>query len=380
MKINIGITIKVKDPKKDSLFSNGIRQNVIILQEIYGKCKNVDKSYIINTCDIDPEEYRGTTWEEYSQHIITSDQAKDLCDVVVLCHGNMHLNKYEELNKMGKKMVLQVLGAELNMFNESVLFKPEPAKIYMGNPYVETVWTSPHFYDRDRDFFSALYRCPVYEAPYIWDPRFIERHVSLNKNRDPDKKSLYKPSSSAKRISAVEPNINMVKTSTMPIVISELFYRKYPEYLKKTSMFGAHKIKSKEDLIDFVKSLDIFKDKKIFFESRYPIVWTLENHTDILLSHQSGCELNYVYLDAAWLGFPVVHNSPMMKELGWYYPENNSTVAVDHFNEIARNFDNRDHPDDKYVERSRKFASKYLLGNPENIAGYEKLIDMLMKK
>lgn len=378
MKINIGITIKLSDPKNDSLFSNGIRQNVILLQEMYEKCKNVNKSYIINTSDIDSELYKGTAWEKYSPFIIDSEQGKEMCDMVVVSHGNMSLKKYEEYKRLGKKIVLQVLGSELGNFNETVLFKSEPSNIYKKNPFITTVWTSPHFYDRDRFFFEARYECPVYEAPYIWDPRFIEEHVKILEK--PDKPILYTPKSEKKRISVLEPNINMVKTCTIPIVISELFYKKNPAFVEKISIFGGKKLSDKKDMVDFVAPLSSYVDKKLFFEARYPVVWTLSTHTDILLTHQNECELNYVYLDAAWLGYPVVHNSPMMKDLGWYYPENNAAIAMEHLFYIIRNFDNIEYPDSKYLNRSRKFAYRYMINNPDNISRYEALIDRALKE
>ena len=65
-----------------------------------------------------------------------------------------------------------------------------------------------------------MYRCPVYEAPYIWDSRFIQHHVDVIKNKTPDRSVEYFPKSDKKRISTVEPNINMVKTSVVPIIIS----------------------------------------------------------------------------------------------------------------------------------------------------------------
>lgn len=378
MKINIGITIKLSDPKTDSLFSNGIRQNVILLQEMYEKCKNVNKSYIINTSDIDPELYKGTSWEKYSPFIINSEQVKEMCDIVVICHGNTTLKNYSEYKKLGKKLIVQVLGSELCNFNESILFKPEPSNIYKRNPFVTTVWTSPHFYDRDRFFFEARYNCPVYEAPYIWDPRFIEEHVKTLKK--PEKPILYTPKSEKKRISVVEPNINMVKTCAVPIITLELFFRKNPDFIDKISIFGAKKLSEKKDMVDFATGLESYKAKKLFFESRYPIVWTLSSHTDILLSHQNQCELNYAYLDAAWLGYPVVHNSPMMKELGWYYPDNNSTIAVEHLSYIVRNFDNLHYPNNKYLNESRNFAYRYMIDNPRNIEGYEFLIEKALKE
>jgi hypothetical protein len=380
MKINIGITTIIKEPKGDSIFSNGIRQNVILLQEMYKKCKNVDESYIINVLDTDPSLYKNTVWEKYSDNIISIKEIEEKCDIIVICHGSMSHDVILNLKNKGKKVVKQVLGAELSIFNETILFKSEPYGIYKNNSYTDATWISPHFYERDRFFYETRYRCQSYEAPYIWDSRFIESHVELHKKSDANKIVEYFPKSPQKRISVIEPNLNMVKTSTIPIVISELFFRKHPDLIQKVSIFGGEKLKQKKDVIDFVTGLDIHKGKKIFFESRFPIVWTLNSHTDILLSHQNQCELNYAYLDAAWLGYPVVHNSPMMKDLGWYYPGNNATIAMEHLEYIIRNFDTVEHPNNKYLNESRKFAYRYSVDNPDNIHGYEVLIDKVINK
>ena len=40
-KIRIGITVLIDKPS-DSLFTNGIRQNVITLRDVYEKCRNVE--------------------------------------------------------------------------------------------------------------------------------------------------------------------------------------------------------------------------------------------------------------------------------------------------------------------------------------------------
>lgn len=381
MKCNIGITLFLKEPDKDSLFTNGIRQNIILLREMFEKCSNVENSYIINTASNAAElKYEGTLWEKYSSHLISLEQAKTMCDMVVVAHGSLHVNQYEELRRGGICIVKQILGSELSMFNERILFDVPPGGLYARNNNVSAVWISPHFYKRDRFFFETMYSCPTHVGPYIWDPRFINEHVELIKKGDPNYTGLYVPSSSIqKKIATMEPNINMVKTSTMPIVISELLYRKYPDLVKDVKIFGSAKVKEKKDMIDFAKDLDIYKAKKMTFEARYPVVWSLYKHVDILLCHQTACELNYLYLDAAWLGWPVVHNSVMMQDIGWFYPENDAHIAVEHINYIANCFESKDHVNSRYLNYSRRVAFKYMIDNPDNIKKYEFLIDTAFK-
>lgn len=378
--INVGITINVEDFKTSNFFSNGIKQNVITLREVYENCKNVGNSYIINTHK-NKSDPVGTSWEEYAKYFITKEEAKDKCDLIVVCQGSLHVEEYEEYKKLGKKIVKQILGAELAIFNERNLFDIPAGGIYKRNNNVDAVWLSPHFYERDKHFFKAIYNnCETHLAPYIWDPRFINAHVETFKNSRKGFSGVYVPKNEkAKRISTMEANLNIVKTCSVPIIITELFYRKHPELLNFFSVFGGENIKKKSDMIDFVKNMDINQNKKCFFENRYPTPFVLFDHTDIVLSHQNQCELNYLYLDTAWLGYPVVHNSPMMKELGWYYPENDADTAIEHIKYIAENFDTAEHPNEKYLNKSREYASQFLPSNSKNIQVYETLINRVMK-
>lgn len=382
-KIRIGITVLIDKPA-DSLFTNGIRQNVITLRDVYEKCRNVEAAYIINTApDVEIKPDTNGPWKEYAKHIISLEEAKTKCDLIVIGQGSISRDKYKEFKGLGKKIVKQIMGAELSVFNETVLFKPDDQSrnLYLRNSgNVSAVWLSPHFFERDRYLFEAQYGCPTYVGPYIWDPRFIEDHAKLlNASNPKEFTGKYIPSGvKQKRISTMEPNINMVKTSLVPIITTELFYRKYPDLLERLNVFCGENIKKKPDMVTFVKEMDAYLAKKMFFESRYPMVWTLQKHTDIVLSHQNQCELNYVYLDASWLGYPVIHNSPFMKELGWYYEENDSSKAIEHLAYVAENFDNNEYQNEEYLNKSRAFSYRYMINNPENVRGYERLIEIAM--
>lgn len=381
-KVRIGITVLIDKPT-DSLFSNGIRQNVIILRELFAKCKNVSESYIINTAkNVTIPDDNTTTWGPYAKHIITLEQAKEKCDLVVMAQGSAHIDVYRDFKKRGIVITKHIMGAELSVFNETILFKSneEARNLYSRNAgTVSNVWISDHFFESDRYFFETQYDCESKIGPYVWDERFIQHHMDIFKKDIPGETALYKPSGKLeKRISTMEPNINLVKTSTIPVMAVERLYRKYPEALDKLNVFCGDSIKKKRDFVNFVKDLDSYKAGKMFFEARYPIVWTLLKHTDMVLCHQQGCALNYLYLDAAWMGYPLIHNSEYMKELGWYYSGNDVETAAKHMQHIAHNFDKENHINNEYLNKSRNFAYRYKIDNPENIRGYEKLIDIAM--
>lgn len=374
-KINIGITINITDPN-ESIFSNGIRQNIILLREIYQKCDNVNKSFIINVNNKKIEKGSGSPLEPYLEHIINLDQAYQMCDLIVVCHGSITKDEYEVFSKKGIRFVKQVLGSQQTIFTETVLFKSNENafNIYFRNDKIKKIWISEHFYKNEKHFHETLYDCEVKIAPYVWSPRFIEEYAAKT-----GLDYFYKPSSDSKRISVFEPNINYVKNCIIPIIISEKFYRKSPNNLKHSYIFNTKELRSKKDFIQFCKDLECHKNGKLFFQDSFTIMHCLHNFTDIVLSHQNGCALNYLYLDAAWYGYPLVHNSHMMKDLGFYYQESDVDTAVKHLQKITKSFDKNY---ELYLKKSRKYAEKYFIDNHEHIIEYTKLIEeaMLWKK
>jgi hypothetical protein len=46
----------------------------------------------------------------------------------------------------------------------------------------------------------------------------------------------------------------------------------------------------------------------------------MSQHADAVVSHQWQNDQNYMYLDALYGGYPLVHNSSWMREAGYYYP------------------------------------------------------------
>jgi Protein of unknown function (DUF2827) len=373
-KINIGITLSI-DPK-ESIFSNGIRQNILILRELYEKCENVENAYIVNTSGKQIPDDPSLPLYNFRDLIIDVKDIKKYCNVVVVAHGTLFLKEYEELASSGIKIVKLILGPTVSLFNEHILFKGNDQYygIFNRNKNVNKVWMSAHYF-RDRYFFETIYGCEAKVAPYVWDPRFIEKSCD-DYEKSNNKTAYYQPNgTNKKRILNFEPNLNMVKTSTQSLVVVERFFRQHPELVADSYFFNSATVKEKKDFIDFVKNLDIYQSKKLSFEGGMSIVPALAKYGDIVVANQNQNELNYLYLDAAWLGYPILHNSEMMKEIGFYYENNNAQQASEILYNICQNFDKNYK---KYKEESREKAKKYMITNEEHIKEYSKLINELM--
>lgn len=373
-KIKIGITVSINS-QEDSLFSNGIKQNILILRELYEKCENIEKSFIINTSNIKITQ-DSSNFGSYAKDIISLEDAYNLCDLIVVCHGSMSLEMYKKFNSKGIKIVKLVLGAQQTSFTENILFNSDDKAygIYKRNNFVSGVWMSEHYYENEKNFHEIIYGVNAKIAPYVWSPRFIEDHQKKFEKANID--VFYRPTGlKEKRISSFEPNLSIAKNLMFPLMIVEKFYRKRPDLLKQSVFFNASEIMKKKDFIDFAKDLDAHTSKKMIFQPGYPIVSALYKHTDIVLSHQTGNALNYLYLDAAWFGYPVLHNSDMMKNIGFYYEKNNVEMAIEQLINISKNFDNNYQ---EYLKVSRNNAEKYFIENKENIENYTNLIEEVM--
>jgi hypothetical protein len=72
--------------------------------------------------------------------------------------------------------------------------------------------------------------------------------------------------------------------------------------------------------------------------------------------------LNYLYLEVAYLGFPIVHNSPMCKDIGYYYEGENIDQMIEHLKTIQVH---HHETIEEYKEKAMKHVKKYSIDNYE---------------
>lgn len=369
-KIRVSFSVQIND-KNDSFWVNGIKQNAVTLIDTFSLCPNVESCKLVNLGSL--KDYKDTAWEPFAKDIINFDECLDNTDVFVSVTVSPSAEMIKKMREKNIKYVKHVMGNEYLIFSQYALFNfDKPTNSWAKRPDVDRVWISPHLYDQNKDFLEAVSEAPAYIGPYVWSHKFIDEHVRAYKEQHGGTGLYEARTGTTRRISNFEPNINLEKTCITPIIIGEKMFMKEPELIEFVNIFGASEIRSKKSFIEFASSLNIYKNKKMFFEGRYPIVWSLFKHTDIMLCHQRDLPLNYIYFDAAWLGYPVVHNAHMVKELGYYYDLWDADTAVEHLIDISKNFDSQK---DEYLKKSREIISKFLPDHPRNVNGYAELLE-----
>ena len=180
-----------------------------------------------------------------------------------------------------------------------------------------------------------------------------------------------------KKLSVMEPNINVVKYSMIPIMMAERVFRDLGEDSFKQIYIGSGKkmLKNKYYL-SMIKHFDIVNspNEKIKYVGRYPVSTFLASETDIVVSHQWENPLNYAYLDALYFGYPLVHNADMIKDAGYYYEGFNVSQGAEQLKIALADHDSNL---DQYAKNSKKVLDRYVSTNKNIVDTYTKLIDNL---
>jgi hypothetical protein len=111
------------------------------------------------------------------------------------------------------------------------------------------------------------------------------------------------------------------------------------------------------------------------FETRHLTANFLSEYTDLVVSHQWGLPLNYLYLEVCWLGYPLVHNAELCSDLGYYYRANDIDEAAQM---ILRAIKVHDSDHRQYLSMQRQRIARFLPTYADNIRQYDQLIDAVM--
>ncbi|MBC7376309.1 MAG: DUF2827 family protein, partial [Burkholderiaceae bacterium] len=240
----------------------------------------------------------------------------------------------------------------------------KPSGALISDKKYDAVWTLKQYVRSCKDYFALTTRAPVKFVPHLWTPYFMERAIaSLPRGQ----KFGYQPGRPRWRICIFEPNVCMVKTSVVPMLVCEEAYRAQPGFLEHMRVMNAAHIKDHATFMHFARSLDVVNHGVATFEARLPTYEQMAQGGDCIVSHQWENAQNYLYYEALYGGYPLVHNSPLLKDYGYYYPDfdaqQGGQVLLDafrrHDTELAT-----------YRQKATAFLKELDVANPANIEAY----------
>jgi hypothetical protein len=232
-------------------------------------------------------------------------------------------------------------------------------------------------------YWECLYRCKCIEVPFIWSNKAILLTLNFNDSEKEEKDLMYKKKYINRRLAIFEPNISLMKWCLPALIVCENAYRLDEEQIiskvylcnildkKKDSKLNEFNL---ESLNQLVKTTNLFEDKKISIEGRDNTLQFMSKHADIAVSHQMENPLNYLYFDLAWMGWPIVHNASLCKDVGYYYEGFNYKMGGEVLMDVILNHDSQAN---EYLKRNRKIIDRYLPTNKNLQEKYKVLIEKL---
>jgi hypothetical protein len=374
--LKIGITLALKS-YSESIWTNGMKQNVLMFAHMLKNSKNDYEVCILNTIKLDDETTQKPNYLSDLEVYFFDDKYMEM-DLIFMMGAQIHESKILKFKEdKNKKYVAYKCGNNYIINTEKVLFEENTKKYIEYEKTFDELWYIPQQHETNFGFFTTVYRTDAIMVPFIWHHKFLLQSVKdIEKSHSEGKyKKGYKYVShkEQKTIGVMEPNINVIKYALIPSLIVEESYRTDigKEKIKSLMITNAEKLKSNYEFMGIVKTFDLFKDKKISAESRYQTAFILTQHLDVLVCHQVLNPLNYLYLDAAFLGYPILHNAPLCKDLGYYYEGSDTVEGSKQLNYILTEHDNNL---TEYHERNDEVLQRYHADNQDIVETYDKMI------
>ena len=369
-KLKIGITIGLQHVG-ETLWNNGIKQNAIFLAEALKNCPSVDSVKLINTTTIPITNQM--PWDLVRWPTVSFEEGKDELDVLIELGGQIDSVQTEYIKHRGCRLVSYCCGFEYIHTMESILFsKPSFGFNLFINYRYDAIWVIPQVAPISGHYFSTWRRLPSQIVPFVWSPIFLENYVS-----NFDNQGIYQGSNRSKRLTIMEPNINVAKFCLYPIFIAEEAYRKRPDLVERLQVTNSERIaKESHEFIAIMNNMDIVRNHKAVFLGRQETPRFLSEMTDIVISHQWENALNYFYLEVAWQGFPLVHNAEMCREIGYYYPHNDVQAGC---SRLIYVMEHHDADISGYTKNQRELIRRFLPDSIELVKNYDMLLQNLIK-
>jgi hypothetical protein len=366
--LRIGITIGLQ-AEGESLWANGIKQNSLYLAKLFQQSARRHRVTLVNTTTarIAPQ----LPWDTGQYPVTSFEEAKDDLDLLIELGGQIGESQTQYLRQRGTKLVSYCCGSEYVQRMEAMIFGRSLGNSLFINQQYDAVWVIPQVAETSKHYFGTLRRRPVREVPFVWDPMFIDAATACFADN-----GEYRPRTKSKRISIMEPNIDVLKFCLYPVLIVEEAYRAEPDCIAYVHVTNADHLASRNaEFSGTMRYLDLVKGSKISFVGRYQTPAFLAEHTDIVVSHQWGSALNYFYLEVCWKGYPLVHNAHLCEDLGYFYRANDVEEGAHRVLEAVRHHDGHFN---EYMSRQRQLISRFTPANRALVEAYDALLDELM--
>lgn len=307
------ITLATATIHNDSLFVNGLFQNVFILYKMidamgYAPILLVnEKPSDLNKVPAILRNVRMVVAEEVIRNSIPVH-----LNIEIAMSIDSSMRKF--MRDRGTKTVKLYLGNILNIDIETPIFYPAVHFAHHVTGEIDEIWVSPH-YKQHYEYAGMINKLsPAKIAPYVWDPSILTLGGTRQYKWRP------KLPGEPQVFVILEPNISFQKCSLVPLLIVEKLYRSskgdFKVLIGNSDRLQANPFFTKTIL----PTLELYKDGRLIFSGRNTITSIMNDYPScIAVAHQWNNQYNYMTLEYLVSGFPIVHNASDWSDVGYYY-------------------------------------------------------------
>ncbi len=314
-RLNVGVSIFVRKGEQ-SLWENGIYQNCLFLVMLLLRAPHVGDTYLVNGGgDGDAQDARRFLADS-PVPVIDMTAATEKLDVMIEMSAQLDRGWAVNFRERGGKIVTMRVGNDYVIDIERMIFNKPHGLLMAGTPYDE-IWTLPEYERSCMHYFGSAMRAPVRLMPHLWSPMVLDRAAAAQ----PDGQRYgYKPGRAKWRLGIFEPNICMVKTSHLAMLLIDLAHRSNPRLIEQLRVYNTFHMKDEATFVGFANSLDVVKHGLATFEGRFPLYQCMATQVDAVVSHHWENGQNYLYYEILHGGYPLIHNSTFVGDCGYFYP------------------------------------------------------------
>jgi hypothetical protein len=388
--IKIGVTLNLVNGVNE-MFSNGINQNTFYLVELLVNI-GYDVTLYVDTNRLNSETetvLKELLYDERFKYKPYTTLLNDDLDILIQLSFSFwtdyKLIKY--LKYMNVKLIGYFCGNSYIITSEKILYNQHKNRdntrecfkyvLDDGKPILDEIWSIPQMVNTNLYYWKTFYRTKCIPVPFIWSTKSFYFTMKQLKITD-ETQLLYVNRGENKNVGIFEPNISIMKWCLPSVIICENAYRQnkkikhvYITNIPQKNVSNGINDFNIESFNNTISSLDIFSNKICSIESRFNTIEFMKNYCDIAVSHQWENPLNYLYFDLAWMGWPIVHNAYLCKDIGYFYDEFNYDEGGQTLSDVINNHDANVN---EYISKNRQNINKYL---PSCVELQEKYISLI---
>jgi len=370
-KLRVGVSLHLRNGHQ-SIWENGIFQNCVFLVQLLARSPQVERAWLVVGGETDVA-HEAMQLQHAGVEMMDMAQALHALDVMVEMSSQVADEWSREFRARGGRLAWMRVGNDYVIDIERAIFDKPPASLCSDKVY-DAIWTLPEYERSCTDYFAITARAPVRIVPHLWTPLFFQRGIDTLPE---GARWGYQPGRPRWRLCCFEPNVCMVKTSFVPMALCEEAYRARPSRIESVRLANTLHLKEQVQFVHFARSLDIVNHGLASFEARFAVYEFMAHHGDCIVSHHWENGQNYLYYEALYGGYPLVHNSEFIRDCGYYYPEFDCQEGG---RALLDAMDRHDRELDDYRRRGNALLQRLDVAYPGNIEAYTRELLALFER